>query len=83
MDGGFQYEKFLSFFNSQGIVVYQTADNISYVVVEGRSGQKNRRLACGAADDNGVPVVSAIDLLQWVWSYVTLLHAAMLVYMCT
>ena len=54
----------MSFLNKQGIVVYQTADNISYVVVEGRPGQQNRRLACGAID-NGVPVASAIAMIEF------------------
>ena len=41
-------EKFMPFLNKQGIFVYQTADNISYVV-EGRPGQQNRRLVCEAS----------------------------------
>ena len=65
VDGSVRYDEFISFFNSQGIFVYQTANNISYLFVEGRPGQKNRRLACGAADDNGVPVVSAIAMIEF------------------
>ena len=64
MDGASRYDESIPFFNNHGIFVYQTADNISYVVVEGRPGQQNRRLACGAID-NGVPVISAIALIEF------------------
>ena len=63
VDGGLRYNEFISLFNSQGIFVYQTADNISYVVIEGRPGQKkNRRLACGAT---GLPVISATAMIEF------------------
>ena len=64
VDGGARYDESISFFNSHGIFVYQTADNISYVVIEGRPGQQNRRLTCGAID-NGVPVVSATAMIEF------------------
>ena len=44
--------------------MYQTPDNISHVVVEGRPKLKNRRLTCGAID-NGVPVVSATAMIEF------------------
>ena len=73
VDGASRYDEFVTFYNSQGIFVYQTADNISYTVVEGRHGQKkNRRLTCGATDDNGVPVISAIAMIEFYGEYVSL-----------
>ena len=52
------YENHIMFHNNEGIFVYLTADNISYVIVVGRLGQKNRRLECRSTDSHGKPVSS-------------------------
>ena len=85
MDGASRYDEFVTFYNGQGIFVYQTDDNISYVVVEGRLGQQNRRLACGATGDNVVPVFSATAMIEFYGECVSLcvsVYVLVCVYTC-
>ena len=65
----------------------RAADEIEWLKKPGLYAASNlancRKRVLVLLDDVHVCHAAAIDLLQWVWSYVTLLHAAMLVYMCT
>ena len=72
VDGGLRHDEFTTFFSNQGIFVYQTAENIPSVVVEGRPGQQNRRLTCGDSNDQwwctNCPWHSYKRILWWVTS---------------
>ena len=69
IDSSSSYEHFKAFYNKQGIKVHLTADNISYVLVEGR--QENtvpggRRFLCNAIDpDSNNPIVSDTAVVEF------------------
>ena len=67
VDSSVSYDTFMSFYNERGIKVHLTADNISFVFIEGR--QENivpggRKFLCNAIN-SGNPVVSDTAVVEF------------------
>ena len=69
IDNSLSYDLHMAFYNSKGIKVHLTADNISYVLVEGRQENSvpgGRRFLCSTIDpDSNNPVVSDTAVVEF------------------
>ena len=64
---GVPYQLHTAFYNSMGIAVHLTADNISFVVVEGRQEHidANTMFVCAAPDESLKPVASGTAVVEF------------------
>ena len=68
IDTTIPYETHLSYYNGMGIVVHLTADNISFVTVEGRQDNiidGGRKFSCRATDKNNRPIASDTAIVEF------------------